>query len=201
MFFGRVEPLGAECIETKFFVLGVPLFPLESVYLLDESSRQGVVLPNLHGPSVLAGYLRVFLGLAMLLRCVFTFLDRHHEGWLGAVVLALLWFASMFFLGRLSKRERAQREVLKLLTGLGAPPSILPPRMRDATVERLTDTYLRLRAEDGFENDDWTQQRNNPELPMDVRLVVFALERYQGDEWDVIWEGIEHSRSTDALPL
>ena len=63
MFFGRVDDIIGEGIETKFFVLGVPVFPLNSYYFT--RGRQGFEIP-LHGKSVALGYARMALWLAVL---------------------------------------------------------------------------------------------------------------------------------------
>lgn len=143
MFLGRVEALDRESIQTKFFVLGVPLVPLSSHYVVADhgNSVSGFDIP-LHGKSVALGYLRVGASIAAVLCGVFYYLDRHayERGprlLLWTIAFALLTMISVFFLGRLSTAERRRRTILKQLTGVGAPPELLPDEQRDETAKAL----------------------------------------------------------------
>ena len=188
MYFGRVEPLDRECIETKFLVIGVPLLPLESVYLLDEGTRQGVVLPQIHGGSMLAGYLRLFLGFAFLGLGIWGFVTGDVAPWVLAVLSFAAWIPAMMFLGKLSERERAQRAVLKLLCGMGAPPEILSGDVQDESVRILERVYAKLRAEKGDDAPaSWRELLGRP-IPSDLRLIVWALARYGGEDHEAIWD-------------
>lgn len=96
MFLGRVEALEHESIQTKFFVLGVPLIPLESFYVLAEEGRgvRGHQLENVHGASVLAGYLRILLGVGAAIAGVMAYVD-HDGSWGLTVGLSVAFLASV----------------------------------------------------------------------------------------------------------
>ncbi|MBX3220451.1 MAG: hypothetical protein KF795_08035 [Labilithrix sp.] len=131
MFMGEVDAVGAHSVQTKFFVLGVPLVPLSSVFFT--APGQGIEIP-LHGKSVLAGYLRLGLGLATLLLGIFAFVTpsyrRGFDDFAGAIVCGVAFIASFLVLGRVSAGEKARREILRARTGLAADPAILPTELR-----------------------------------------------------------------------
>ncbi|HWB38054.1 MAG TPA: hypothetical protein VHA75_18710 [Rugosimonospora sp.] len=144
MFLGTVDSVGPESIQTKFFVLGVPLVPMSSHYVISESvgGITGFEIP-LHGKSVGLGYLRVATWMVALVCGVFYFLDRREFGgvlpwFIGSAVLALV---STFFLGRLSKYEKFRRLLLRQITGVGAPPDLLPEDLRDGTAQKLRERW------------------------------------------------------------
>ena len=60
MFLGKVEAIGEESIQTKLFILGVPLLPVSSWFVVREQFRgvQGFEIP-LHGRSVGLAHLRM----------------------------------------------------------------------------------------------------------------------------------------------
>ena len=144
MFMGEVDAVGPHSIKTKFFVLGVPLIPLGSTFFTGPSS--GVPIP-IHGKSVVAGYLRLGLGLATLISGVFAFMTPSYRRGVGDFVTPALWFmgfiASFMILGRLSNAEKERRRILRARTGLAANPAILPPELR-----HQLETELRTRLEE-----------------------------------------------------
>ncbi len=188
MFFGRVEPLDTECIETKFLVIGLPLVPLESVYLLDEVSRRGVVLPQVHGMSALAGYLRLFLGFAAVGLGIWGFVEGEVAPWVLAAACAAGWIASLLWLGKLSDRERAQRAVLKLLSGVGAPPELLPHEVQAESVQILERLYTKIRLEDGLDAPESWRELLHRGTPGPLAPVVWALARYEAEDHQSFWD-------------
>jgi len=179
MFLGTVESLGTESIQTKFFIVGVPLVPLSSHYVLKESYRgiTGFDIP-LHGKSVGLAYLRTASWLVALLCGLFYWIDGRHSyggdsshllGWtIGAGAVAIV---STFVLGRLSKAEKLRRSMLKLLTGCGAPPEVMPAHVREDIKDRLLAAW----------------RKDNEERPWDREIengkgdpLLFALAEYHG---------------------
>lgn len=131
MFMGEVDAVGSQSIQTKFFVLGVPLLPLGSFYFT--SPGRGMEIP-IHGKSVVAGYLRLVLGLAavgLIIRLfVMSSWNRDASDWIVAFASVALAVASLFVLGNLGREEKARRTVLLARTGLAADPAILPTNIR-----------------------------------------------------------------------
>ncbi|MEM9864188.1 MAG: hypothetical protein AAF938_21495 [Myxococcota bacterium] len=192
MFLGRVEPAGGHCIETKFFVLGVPLIPLSSVYMVDESGRQGIELPTVHGTSAVAGLVRTLLGVGMLIAGVFYFLGKEPMllGLAIGCTLAWLWF--MFAFGRLSDEEKAQRTVLIALTGIGAPPELLPTGVRTELFRELVALWERQPAAEGAERTPWKSQLEALDgLSTEELSILFALATHD--------DGVDASRPWRAL--
>lgn len=181
MFLGTVESLGNESIQTKFFIVGVPLVPLSSHYVLKESYRgvTGFDIP-LHGKSVGLAYLRTVSWLVALLCGLFYWLDdsrkygygdggSHLLGWtIGAAVVAVV---STFVLGRLSKPEKLRRTMLQLLTGTGAPPEWLPAHVRESMKDKLLEAW---RTEKG--DQPWDREIENGHGDP----LLFALAEYHG---------------------
>jgi hypothetical protein len=177
MFLGTVESLGTESIQTKFFIVGVPLVPLSSHYVVKETYRgiNGFDIP-LNGKSVGLAYLRTASWLVALLCGLFYYLQDSYErrgsdllGWtIGAGVFAIV---STFVLGRLSKSEKLRRTMLKLLTGTGAPPELLPADIRD----RIKETLL----------GEWKKDKGDAPWDREIEngkgdAVLFALAEYHG---------------------
>jgi hypothetical protein len=182
MFLGRVEALGGESIQTKFFVLGVPLVPLASYYATEErlNGVSGIEIP-VHGTSVAAGYLRLLSGVAAALCGIFAWLrHRSYNPQYGMMTLAavsfVVWVLAVFVLGRLSARERVRRQILRAVTGLGAPPELLPAHMRAMVGDRITAAW----AEAGA-GADWRKRlRENVASDDELRL-LYVLAEYSGD--------------------
>jgi hypothetical protein len=177
MFLGTVESLANESIQTKFFVLGVPLIPMSSHYVLKESYQgiNGFDIP-LNGKSVGLGYLRTATWIIALMCGLFYWIeDRpyepHRDLLVWAIVMGALAVISTFVLGRLSKAERVRRTMLRLLTGCGAPPTLLPVHVRDAINEKLLAEW---RKEKG--DAPWDREiENGNGTPL-----LFALAEYHG---------------------
>jgi hypothetical protein len=144
MFLGKVDSIGSESIQTKFFILGMPLFPISSHYVLEEQVNgiSGFEIPT-HGKSVIFGYVRMYAWIGALLCGVFAYIGRRSAGgmWAWCVILAAVAAATTFALGGLSRREKLRRTVLRLTTGVGAPPDLLPADRRSAIAEKLSQAW------------------------------------------------------------
>ncbi len=131
MFMGEVDSVGPQSIQTKFFVLGIPLMPLGSFYFTGPG--RGIEIP-IHGKSVLAGYTRLVLGLGALGLIIRLFVisswHRDASDWAATAVAVVLAIASLFVLGNLGREEKARRTVLLARTGLAADPGVLPTHVR-----------------------------------------------------------------------
>ena len=180
MFLGTVESLGTESIQTKFFIVGVPLVPLSSHYVVKETYRgiNGFDIP-LHGKSVGLAYLRTISWLVALLCGLFYYLDdsrryggedtSHLLGWtIGAGIVAV---ASTFFLGKLGKAEKLRRTMLRLLTGTGAPPELLPAHVHDSIKDKLVEQWRKDKGD-----QPWDREIENGKGD----ALLFALAEYHG---------------------
>lgn len=150
MFLGEVDQLDGESIQTKFFVLGVPLVPLSSHYVVKQHYRgiSGFDIP-LNGKSVGLGYLRIAAWLVAFVCGVMYFVDRRafSSELAPCVVAAAIAIVSTFVLGRLTRGERTRRVLLRAITGVGAPPDLLPEPLRSDTAQALRERWEK--ANDG----------------------------------------------------
>jgi|GEM_PF-4192836 len=153
MFMGEVDSVGPQSVQTKFFVLGVPLVPLGSFFFT--APGRGIEIP-INGRSVAAGYSRLVFGLGatLLVLRLFVMSSWHRDAsdYAAAFGAAAMFVASLVFLGRLDKAEKRRRTVLLARTGLAADPAILPALLRSGIAAdlraRLAEKELPLRAED-----------------------------------------------------
>lgn len=181
MFLGRVEGQGTQSIQTKFFILGVPLFPTESYWSTQDTVNGVVGFPiPIHGKSVLFGYLRMYSWLGALLAGVFAYVEHRsyspEYGLMGlSAVLALTAVLSTFVLGGVGATEQRERAVLQRVTGLYAPPEILSPEKRAEIAlgvvqawRKISDTPWEARIDSG--------RATGVELP-----VLYTIARYELD--------------------
>jgi hypothetical protein len=177
MYFGRVEAVGREAIATKFFILGVPLFPIASFYFVDEPARRGFEIP-IHTKSVILGYARVGLGLAALIWGVVAWLTKHyaqgHEVLIGPAIVTVVAAYLTFGVGRISKAELPKRLMLKAVTGLAASPDLLPKNTCDELLADLEKQWM----EQGGEKP-WRKAVEAPVL--EHGPLLFALATYHRD--------------------
>ncbi|MEZ4236945.1 MAG: hypothetical protein R3F59_12495 [Myxococcota bacterium] len=182
MFLGEVERLGVESVQTKFFILGVPVVPLESFYAtgLTANGLQGFPIP-LHASSVAAGYLRLGAGIVAFTLGLFAFLEW--RDWspqyglaTGAAVATAVWAASTFGLGRLGHAERLRRSRLQEAVGLGAPPELLPETLRSDLATALEAKWAALSPD-----TDWRDRLQSGDAAPDELLLLHALAEYAGE--------------------
>jgi hypothetical protein len=125
-------------------VIGVPLVPMSSFYVVGEQvgGVRGFEIP-LDGKSVLLGYGRIAAWIGALLCGIFAYVDRHGDAslWVFSAILLAVAVGTTFFLGKLSKDEKLRRSMLKVLTGIGAPPAILPAELRQGTAATLVEKW------------------------------------------------------------
>jgi hypothetical protein len=143
---GKVEALGDEAIYTDFYCFLLPVWPLRSYYTCD---REGATPLRLHARSVAAGYLRATTWLAALLLGVPGLVEPEHWGSLlpvAAILAAVAAWLTWGF-GRLGRDERARRELLRRVVGIGAPPELLTPGLRQSILDELEGRWHRERGE------------------------------------------------------
>lgn len=141
---GAVEQLGSEAVVTSFWWVVMPVRAGKSFYRF--RTREGedgrFEIPR-HRQSVLLGYLRTPLWLAAIILAAPALLAFEHWALLP-IGLALAAAAAVltFVTGRLSPDERARRELLRRVAGLGAPPELLPPVVLDQIREGLAAAWF-----------------------------------------------------------
>ncbi len=142
---GHVERVDGEGIATEFFHVVIPVWPRagseyryrtregEPAYLPIRRYRRSVVLGLLRTPTWLAAVILLAGGLTDRARWPLVPI---------AIALAALGGVLTFAFGRLDWEERDRRAMLRRVTGIGAPPALLPPAMRDAVRDELAAAWF-----------------------------------------------------------
>ena len=132
---GAVERLDGDVVVTEFLHVVLPVWPRRSAYWQRTPDGERMIELRLHPTSVAAGYLRTTTWMAALILALPGLLARDRWAWLLPVGLGLAALAALltFGVGRLSAEERVRRTLLRKVTGVGAPPEMLPPKAVAAT--------------------------------------------------------------------
>jgi hypothetical protein len=148
---GAIERVGPESIVTSFWCVVVPVRAGNSFYRF--RTRDGIdarfEIPR-QRRSVVLGYVRTPLWFsATILAAPVVFAGRSWS--LVPIVAALTGIAAVltFVVGRLSQEERERRELLRRVSGIGAPPELMRAPMLDEIREDLADAWYRA------EHRDW----------------------------------------------
>jgi hypothetical protein len=182
MFLGRVDGQGAQSVQTKFFVLGVPLFPTESFWSTQDTGNGVIGFPiPLHGKSVGFGYLRIYSWLGALLAGISAYIEhRSYDPQYGlfglAAVCLVLAIVSTFVLGGVDAAEQKRRALLHRLTGLYAPPEILSPEKRDDIAAALQRAWVKVSPEAA-----WTARIDSGKATAAELPLLYAIARYELD--------------------
>lgn len=147
---GAVERLGPEAIVTSFWHVVMPLRAGKSFYRYRtfEGEAGRFEVPR-HRQSVVLGYVRTPLWLAAIIFAAPALFGAERWALLPiGVALAAAAAALTFVAGRLSPGERERRALLRRVSGLGAPPELLPPSMRDEIREHIADAWFHERRID-----------------------------------------------------
>jgi hypothetical protein len=132
--FGEIDRCVDESIVTSFYCLGLPLWPRQSLYVTKRQGEPQRIPIPLQRRSVMLGYLRRPLWLAAVVLGSPVIAAPTRWAWLAIPVLVLAALAAWltFVAGRIAPLERERRALLRRIVGVGAPPELLPPRLRAA---------------------------------------------------------------------
>ena len=142
VFTGTVDQVGEESIQTKFFMIGVPLIPLESFFVTRDRGTGVDGFPiQLHLKSVLLAYLRWGSFIAAVIGGVVAMVTpsyrRGPADFIMAGVAVVGWVFLTFFAGKPNKATLARRLVFKAATGISATPDLLPSHVAGEIHESL----------------------------------------------------------------
>jgi hypothetical protein len=148
---GSVDSAHGESIQSKFFVLILPLFPVGSYHMLEGG---GAIKIKAHGKSILTGYLTFLGSIAALLLFVFGLIAFIHKitpnRTLGAAMMAgatalgvLVWWINTKW-SNIHPDEADTRMRLKSVLGAGVHPGRLKKKELGTLYQALQE---RLRAE------------------------------------------------------
>ena len=141
---GAVEKIGSESIVTSFWWIVMPVRAGKSFYRFRtrEGTEGRFEIPR-HRRSVVLGYLRTPLWFAALVAAApALFAFQHWELLPIALVLGVTAALLTFVAGRLSPGERDRRQLLHRISGIGAPPELLPPTALAQIREDLADAWF-----------------------------------------------------------
>lgn len=194
-FIGAVDWVGEESIRTRFFMFVVPLWPLESHFVLEDSLQGFRSFPiPLNPKSVLLGYLRWWAFLGVVLGGIFWW---ENGSYLLLSLSSLLWIMSALVLGRSPSDIYRQRLVLRHATGLSAEPSYQSPEMRLEVYEKLNHRLSDLEQRLG--DRPWREILND-EGGEKIAAIAFSAARYgilcdQPEIWEpqakFAWQAID----------
>lgn len=142
VFTGTVDQVGEESIQTRFFMIGVPLIPLESFFVTRDlgSGVEGFAIP-LHGKSVALAYLRwgSFIAAAIggVMAMVTPSYRRGPADFVAAGAALVAWGFFTFFMGKPDKVTLARRLVFKAATGVSATPDLVQVHLASEIHESL----------------------------------------------------------------
>ncbi|MEJ7599286.1 MAG: hypothetical protein WKG01_15375 [Kofleriaceae bacterium] len=141
---GTIDRLGiGESIETRFFRVIIPVWHGPTIYITrDGDEERHIEIPR-QTRSVVLGYLRSPLWLCSILFVVASAIDPILWGrWLEpGLALAAVAAVLTFVVGKLRGPELERRLLLRRVTGLGAPPELLPRHVQVEICDRLVDTW------------------------------------------------------------
>jgi hypothetical protein len=190
---GRCERLDGEGVVTRFFFFGPFFVPLDSVYALGFSSKDGALPVRRHARSIALAYFRWLLApLALFV----TFLASRTEvegppqlSNVGKVSLAILiaaWLGIVFITGRTWGREMRQRRLLSGCVGHGAPPELLFAGAARLVVNDLEKVWEKLvpagsyrgsAKESGWWKGAFPHEVSESSLPFTTRSAAIKLLR------------------------
>jgi hypothetical protein len=142
VFTGTVDQVGEESIQTKFFMIGVPLVPMESFFVLRDRGDgvDGFPIP-LNMKSVLLAYLRWGAFIAAVIAGVMAMVTPSYRrgpvDFIGAGICLTSWVVLTFVAGKPNKAILARRLIFKAATGISATPELLPSHVASEIHESL----------------------------------------------------------------
>ncbi|MBN1419891.1 MAG: hypothetical protein JXP34_14010 [Planctomycetes bacterium] len=175
IYIGTVDAYEKQGVRTKFFMLGLPLFPLKSSFFV--APGRGFDIP-LDKRSVGVAYLRWYLGLGGFLLAFAGLVQLRKSGataavfFVAAAIALAVWAISAFKLGKLTGEARIRAALLHQGCGLSADPSLVPKGMKETIGAKLREA---LRAH-GAPEDPEHWSKNAPEA--ELRPIVYTLAAY-----------------------
>lgn len=161
MLLGQIETIDDMHVSTRFFAFIGPIFPLNSIFVTNESYERrgnrsihhysGRPLP-LSLKSVILGYLRVWCIIGAFAWPFISMYGEPINGWrdeyLVSIALFVIWLFALIFPGRLSEEQRRQLRVLDQFAGLPINPVRLDAadreNRREVMANRLKEAGISL---------------------------------------------------------
>ena len=145
---GYVDRLQGEAIATEFFYVVIPVWPRPTstyAFATPEGELRQFAIPR-DRRSVALGYLRTPVWLATVIVGAGGIAEPSWPVVAVAVGLGAIGMFLTFVTGKLDPYERDRRSLLRRVTGIGAPPELLPRPMREHTRDELAETWFHERG-------------------------------------------------------
>jgi hypothetical protein len=203
IFLGKIKTVNRQWIETKFFIFLIPLYPIHSMYVLSASQheRRGIILP-VNRMSAIAGYTRGLLFTAAIILMVVGI----NEGGLvlGIAIAAILcWVYMMFFFGKASAAEQAERSRVGSVCGF-----FILPEWIDVEFAYQNFPYIEGIYRQTFGDADWRADILQEHIPTGKKeylyvLALFNAKQYPTEEHELLLEKIDRlcTKTAAFIPL
>ncbi|MBI3883703.1 MAG: hypothetical protein HY305_05700 [Sphingobacteriales bacterium] len=167
---GTIEELNEQCIKSKFFILGIPLFPISSFYFVNKT--QGIKLPLVRN-SAMIGFGRtvcLIFGILLTLLCLmyehFPNSSLKILAMVGAIIFMTIAIYSWLSGQNISEKEKKARLILEKSIGYNMLPTKLPKETRvqivKTIISKINAKYPDFSMETSFNRTDF----DNTELPL-----------------------------------
>ena len=177
IFAGEVDGIKRESIKTKFFMLGLPLIPLESYYCLESTQQGERGFPiSLNTKSVIIAYVRWWFGMGSILGIIMAFIIEDFILLLPSII-GLLIALSTIWIGRLPPKEKLRRQILINSIGVGAPPDLLPENLVVELGDKLENIWKVIAENSDLEN--WPNISSLNSIPKATLPWLFSLALYR----------------------
>ncbi len=182
IFGGKVQQADKQWIETKYFLLMIPLFPVSTMFVTgsDFRTRNGFEISS-YGKSVGHGYLRFFsfiLALVCLGVSLFGDTDLYRElpvsPAIAGTAFALLYAWSALNHRNATGEDLLERRRLGAIVGLNALPEWMPVTLRKELEEKIRQEVI---AAFGSDNIKDNVQRRDTGLK--ETALLYAYLRYK----------------------
>ncbi len=179
VFTGTVDQVGDESIQTKFFMIGVPLIPMESYFVLRDHGNgvDGFPIP-LNGKSVALAYLRWGAFIAAVIGGIMALVTPSYRREVSDFVLAggaiAAWVVLTFFAGRPNRSALARRLIFKAATGISATPDLLPAHVASEIHESLQRNPMQENAAWRFVSSSYQARLENSEQARQAAEAAWA---------------------------
>ncbi|NSL89522.1 hypothetical protein [Chitinophaga solisilvae] len=170
IFTGSIHYYEDQGIRSKFFMLGLPLFPLSTYYKL--AGNKAIAIP-INGKSIWKGYSRTTL-LAMGIAGVMFARELSLPQLLLALAALLNGLYSWMTFPVTGKKEEATRSYISRAFEYNMLPELLPPKIRFALYEELENvcnTTLGIGA-------DWEAMIAQEDISEHNKYLLFTMAHY-----------------------
>lgn len=182
-FYGDVQNVDGQGISTQFFILGGPLVPLKSMFVIEDrgTQKRGFEI-DVNGQSTLLGYARIYSFLFAFLFILLGWLLPRECGNLiiPGIISLLIWVPVQFLTGKPSEKDAAKRRLIGKALGVNAFPEWLPRETLRASVALLEEKYNTLFEAGIVKHKDWKETvRYGQSMNGTFAHIVYTLALYQ----------------------